>query len=258
MSNTLLSIVIPIKNEELILWETISILSEKFDQIIGKQLWNFILVNNNSTDNTKSIIEKICTRWPLSKSVFEVKKGYGAALRTGLDYVDTPYALIIDVEQWDIPFIIWAWKNREKYDLFMGSKRADSTISKQPFYRWLLSWGLNTLLRFLFNFRGTDTHGQKLINLKHMETVVKSCMMGRSLYDTEIVLRACRGGYSIAEAAVAFSEKRPTRNFMLEKIIWNLLGMVKLYRIMLQIPFKTPAVYRRFLREDILEVTGGN
>ncbi len=252
MTQMLLAIVIPIKNEEKILWDTACELAKLFDSLVGKQQWKFILVDNNSTDRSKFIIEKITASWPASKHFFELENGYSPTLRRGLSQVDTPYTFTIDAEQWDIPFIVWAWQHRDEYDLLIGSKRTDTTLGRQPYYRRMLSWGLNTLLRYSFNFTGSDTHGPKFIRMQSMHHIMNKCLMFQSLYDTEFVIRAYRSGLKLAEAAIAFTEVRPPRNLMFEKIVWNLVGIVKLYRIMRNINAGSPAQYQCFSREEVL------
>ena len=50
-----LSIVIPLYNEEEILSEMIKIIASGCDKIIGTGEWQFILVNNGSTDRTRRV-----------------------------------------------------------------------------------------------------------------------------------------------------------------------------------------------------------
>ena len=54
-----LSIVIPLYNEEEILWEMINKIAAGCDNIIGHGEWLFILVNNGSSDGTQKIIDEI-------------------------------------------------------------------------------------------------------------------------------------------------------------------------------------------------------
>lgn len=242
------AIVVPVRNEENILWDNVSVLATLFDRLIGKQQWKFIFVNNASTDNSHSILEKIKSTWLLSKILFEERKGYSYAIKAGLKEVDTPFAFIIDVEQWDIPYIVWAWEHREEYDLLIGSKRLEPVFNRQTWKRRFLSWGLNKILQLCFQYPGTETHGQKLIHIQHIKPILESCKMEVSLYDTELVLRMGRNGHPIAEAAVPFREVRGPRNGMLEKFTRNVVGIIKLYRLMSKIPSQTTVRHDRFSR----------
>ncbi len=57
-----LSVVIPIFNEEEILWDNMEHLAGKFDEIIGPGRWQYILVDNGSVDDTRNIVERIIQR----------------------------------------------------------------------------------------------------------------------------------------------------------------------------------------------------
>jgi glycosyltransferase involved in cell wall biosynthesis len=95
----LLSVIIPIRNEEAILWENAGTLADALNTIVGVGRWRFVLVDNGSTDTTPAIIRKIVESWPPSFDVYAARPNYGAALRAGLSRVDTPYATIVDVDQ---------------------------------------------------------------------------------------------------------------------------------------------------------------
>jgi glycosyltransferase involved in cell wall biosynthesis len=249
-----LSVIMPIYNEEEILPGMLEALSVHFDRVIGRGAWQFVMVNNGSSDRTGEIIEHFRARWPSTVSVSEASPNYGLALRAGVGAASAPWLHLIDVEQWDIPFLNWAWRNREKYDLFIGSKRADPTLNRQHALRRFLSWGLNALLQFFFEFSGTDTHGPKLINRATLQPVLDRCVMDRGQYDTEIVLRSVRAGLRIVEAPIPYVEKRPPRNTIVLKVIWNLIAMNRMRYVMRDVPFRGPVRIWRVTREDLLAV----
>lgn len=249
----LLSVVLPIYNEEEVLWEAALKYAFYFDQFVGKNLWQYVLVENGSTDRSMEIIEKIKIKWKNSKLISLSKSNYGNALRAGILNSDGKWVLIMNVDHlWDSPFFNWAWDNKEKYDLIIGSKRADPTLNMQDQYRRLLSAGLNSLLMYLFDFVGAESHGMKLLNFKSMCEVAKKCIMRRGQFDTEMTLRALRKTLWIAEVPMPYMEKRNPRNFMLKKIGQNVLDMFKLHRIMKKVPYEGQLKYRRFCRLDMI------
>jgi glycosyltransferase involved in cell wall biosynthesis len=246
------SVVIPIYNEQLILKENLQTLAQFFDRLLGTGSWLFILVDNGSTDGTPRLVEEAIERWPLSRGIRLADPNYGAALKTGLRVATTKWVFVVDIEQWDIPFMTWAWANRTSYDMFMASKRADPTINFQEPHRRLLSAGLNAMLQVLFGFSGTDTHGPKLLNRESLETMIQACVLDRGQFDTELVLRAIRGAKSVVEVPIEYRESRPHRNWMFKKIVWNLLALRRLRRVMQGVPFEGYVLYYRFSRKDVL------
>lgn len=247
-----LAVIVPIYNEDDILWKNIEAFSEKLDETIGSSKWQYILVDNGSTDKTPEIIHKIIDRWRGSLSVNLDKPNYGKALRVGLDACEGPWAHIINVEQWDPLFLEWSWKMREHYDLILGSKRADPTINFQSPYRRILSWGLNSVLQLFFEFTGVDSHGLKLLKMKTMRPILRQTVMNRGQFDTEFTLRTIRAGLWIAEVPVVYEEQRPPRNWMVSKIAWNVRDLLRLRRMIRRIPYAGCLKFHRWSRHDLL------
>jgi glycosyltransferase involved in cell wall biosynthesis len=246
------SIVIPLFNEERIIEDNLASLANFFDRLLGPRNWLFILVDNGSTDRTPELVRAAVERWPLSRVVNLAEPNYGAALKAGLRAATTKWVFMLDIEQWDLPFLVWAWNYRSYYDAFIASKRADPSINHQEPYRRLLSCGLNALLQVLFGFTGTDTHGPKLLNRVALQSIIEVCQLDRGQFDTELVLRAMRSGKRIVEAPMEYRELRPARNWMVKKIVWNIFALRRLVRVMKNVPFDGPTRYYRFAREDVL------
>ncbi len=246
------SVVIPLYNEQAIIDRNLETLAAFFNDIVGAGEWLFILVDNGSTDQTPSKVRAAVERWPLSRCIDLPEPNYGAALRAGLNAATTRWVYLLDIEQWDLPFMAWAWLNRDSYDLFLASKRSDPTLNFQTAYRRFLSTCLNGLLQALLGFSGTDTHGPKLIDRRSMGALIGLCTLDRGHFDTEMVLRAIRSQKRIVEIPVVYRENRPHRNWMIKKIVWNLLALRRLVNVMESVPYEGLIRYRRLTREDVL------
>lgn len=250
----LLDVVIPVYNEEAILRENAERLARYLDQVIGKGAWRFIFIDNGSQDRTRAIIHELIAEFGAGLYVHESEPNYGRALRAGLKAASSPYVHTCDIEQWDIPFLAWAWSMREKHDYFVGSRRSDPTISKPPFVRRFLSWGLNALIQLFFSYMGTDTHGPKLFNLARLRPIIDICVCDRGQFDSEIVLRAVRAGLRIAEAPIAHAEHRPPRFAIVKKIGWNIVAFTRLNGVLSKVPYTGMVNFHQFSRSDVLEV----
>ena len=104
---------------------------------------------------------------------------------------------------------------------------------------------------------GADTHGPKLIKMETMRPLLEQCILTRGQFDTEFVLRALKAGLWIAEAPTRYMEHRPPRNFMIRKIIQNLIDQVSLFRQISPIPYSGPVKFHRYARID-LDAVGSN
>lgn len=173
-------------------------------------------------------------------------------MRAGLLQATTRWTYLLDIEQWDLPFLAWSWMNRDSYDLFLASKRSDPTLNYQTAYRRFLSTSLNGLLQALLGFSGTDTHGPKLMDRTALDSIIRVCSLDRGHFDTELVLRVIRAQGRVVEVPVVYKENRPHRNWMVKKIVWNLLALRRLVKVMESVPYAGPIRYRRLSREDIM------
>src|SRR5262249_29052835 len=200
------SVIIPLYNEQNILNENVETLARFFDTVVGHGRWYFLFVENGSTDSTAALADAAAARRPPSRVIHLPKPNYGIALKAGLQAATTKWVYVVDIEQWDFPFIAWSWKNRNAYDVLIASKRADYSICHQHFYRRILSCALNGLLQVFTQFSGTDTHGPKLLNRVSLQTIIDACALDRGQYDTELVLRAVRGQKRIIEAPSEYRE----------------------------------------------------
>ena len=177
----------------------------------------------------------------------------GEALFQGLMIARGPWAYVINVDFFDVPFIRWCFKTRGVYDLVMGSKRADYSLNQQHNYRRLLSWGLNTILQTALGHVGSDTHGQKFLYLPALRPIFQQCVLRRGQFDTEFTLRASRQQLWLAEVPVPIVEVRAPRNLMLTKIARNIVDINRLRGLMRKVPIKAMR-YHRWSREDVERV----
>jgi glycosyltransferase involved in cell wall biosynthesis len=246
-----LSVVVPVYNEEAILLDMAAQLAPHLDAIAGEKRWQFVLVDNGSRDRSPEICSEVVKRWPESVTITLEEPNYGEALYQGLTHAVGPWAFIINVDFWDVPFMRWCFSTRGVYDLVMGSKRADTSLNQQAPYRRLLSWGLNTILQTVFGFVGSDTHGQKFIYLPALLPIFERCVMRRGQFDTEFALRASRARLWLAEVPVPIVEVRRARNLMLHKIARNIIDIFRLHRLMREIPVEAAMRYHRWSREDV-------
>jgi glycosyltransferase involved in cell wall biosynthesis len=248
-----LSVVVPVYNEQDHLWEMAKVLGEALDRIVGPSCWQFLFVNNGSVDGSQNILEEITAAWPASKIIDLNRPNYGTALRVGLQAAEAPFAYVINVDFWDPLFLRWSWANRAQYDLILGSKRADPTLNHLPAYRKFLSAGLNMIFQVFFDFVGRDTHGQKFVRLAAIKEILPLCVMERGQFDTELTMRALRGGLWVAEVPVPIVQARSPRNLMLAKIYRNVADLLRLRRVMRTVP-SVRTRYHRWSREDMEEM----
>jgi len=251
MSNFLLSIILPVKNEENIIKESIISFHNEIKETLNSENFEFIIILNGCTDKSEEIINPLKEKYKI-KLIKLNKSNYGLSLREGILNAKSDFVFILNADIiWDKKYFNWSWSNKSKYAIILGSKRADPTLNFQPIYRKLLSKGLNSILNILFDSVVMDTHGLKLVDLKKTIEIIKNSKMTRGQFDTEFTLKALRGGLDIADIPIVYQEIRNPRNLMITKIFQNIYDLFFLYRIMKKIKYSSNIRYRRFSREDL-------
>ena len=90
-SNPLLSLVVPLYNEE----ENVSILCEKVERALTNYKYELILIDDCSNDNTKENIKSLKNP---NVTLIELKKNYGQslAMSAGFDFANGDYIITLD------------------------------------------------------------------------------------------------------------------------------------------------------------------
>ncbi len=251
--NLKLSVFAPVYNEG----ETLPILVDQMgpflDHFVGKNLWEFVFVDNGSVDDTKDIIMTVKEKYPFTQYVYLQVPNIGEALYTGMLKAKAPWGLLINVDWWDPLFTVWAWNSREDYDLFVASKRLDPSLDHRSEFRRFLSWGLNFCLKVLTGYRGSDTHGPKLICMDKIRPIIQKCSLRRGQFDTQFTLAAHRRGFRVAEFPIGVQEIRKRRNTMIKKIVQNVIDVCRLSIKVRKFKNEGPVKFNQFKREDALE-----
>lgn len=90
--NPLLTVVVPVYNEEQALPSLASCLIE----LCQAKGWMTIFVNDGSRDHTRQILDQLSSSQNVRVVHHKVNRGYGGALKTGIRYVTTPYLVTMD------------------------------------------------------------------------------------------------------------------------------------------------------------------
>jgi glycosyltransferase involved in cell wall biosynthesis len=225
------SVIIPVYNESQTLWWSVKRLLlqlQKSKEIVKN--FEILLVENGSKDNTWQICEKLKKMSRKIKLVRMDRPSYGLALKNGILMAEHEYVVIFNADFWDVKFLEEAMKLMSSCDLVVGSKTSLAARDKRPWYRQQISYWFNALLRIVFNFPGTDTHGIKLFKKSKIAPLMDTCRTSHELFDTEIVLKAVRRKMVYAEIPITVREIRPTRYNNLKRIYNTMSDAIKIFK----------------------------
>jgi glycosyltransferase involved in cell wall biosynthesis len=234
-----LSVIVPIYNEEEILEKSILGLLNGLEGTLGLQNFELILCENGSRDRSLAIARSLAS----SSSRVRVESldipSYGRALRHGIHVANGNLLIIFNADLWDLDFARIALNQRTLYDMLIGTKNARYSVDERPLHRRAITRSFNLLLRVMFGFEGTDTHGMKALEAYSLKPIVAQCQTEDEIFDTELVLRAQRAGLLIAETPVRVREWRPSRYGLVARIPKTIRDLVLLMRTLATDQFST-------------------
>jgi glycosyltransferase involved in cell wall biosynthesis len=224
----LISIVIPVYNEEAILRSAVVDLRERL-QPLG---WNYeiLLAENGSRDKTAELARALCDKYGELRSLSTGEPNYGKALCEGIRAARGTYVICDEIDLCDTDFHQAAVTELERgvTDLVIGSKLIAGAMDERPLLRHAASIAYTGLLRGLLGFRGTDTHGLKAFRRASLLPIVESCVADKDVFASELVIRAYRSGKHVVEIPIRVLEKRPPSINLFKRVPNVLTNLAKL------------------------------
>lgn len=209
-----ISIVIPIYNEEAILHAAVVDVRERLRPL--GWTYEIILAENGSKDRTVEIGQELAEKYADAdggqvKIISLGEPNYGKALKQGILLSRGELVICDEIDLCDVDFHSRAIEILEsgEADLVIGSKLAAGAEDDRPVIRHAASIAYSSMLKLLLGFRGTDTHGLKAFRRLALLDIVRSCLVDKDVFASELVIRADRGGVRTREIPVRVIEKRP-------------------------------------------------
>jgi dolichyl-phosphate beta-glucosyltransferase len=212
-----LSVVVPAYNESARLPETLSIVRPYLNSL-GKR-WELIIVNDGSVDTTMELIraEQALDPEHLRGIDIQPNGGKGRAVAAGVAASRAPLVLITDADLStpidELGKLLAALG--EGYDVAIGSraKRGSQVVVSQPFHRVLMGKIFNLLVQLVVLPGFWDTQcGFKLWRGPVAREVFAAMKLnGNVAFDVEVLYRARRAGYRVAEVPVRWFDSVPSR-----------------------------------------------
>lgn len=227
MDAPLLSVVVPIHNEERYLPGALAALRNELDEVGAA--YEVILAENGSTDATAALAAAAAREAPSVVRLLRLPEpNYGAAMRAGFREARGQWVANFDIDYFSGDFLRAALAQADRADIVLASKRAPGADDRRRALRRLGTAGFNFLLKLLFRSRVSDTHGMKLIRRQVVEEVVPLVGSTLDLFDTELVIRAERAGYRITEVPARVEEQREARSSFLSRVPRTVAGLLRI------------------------------
>jgi glycosyltransferase involved in cell wall biosynthesis len=210
-----ISIVFPVFNESFIIEQVVRNYLAEFQGRVPD--FEIIVAEDGSTDDTKSVLERLSHELPIHVYMGEQRKGYQQAVIDAIALATKPWVFVVDSDYQFAVIDFWRLeKHRDANDVILGKK----SPRRDPLYRVLLSKGYNLLLRLVFHvpYKDMDT-GFRLIR-KSVADELAPQVKYMSFFTAEFVVRAHYAGRRIVEVPVPHYSRKigSTTIFFISKL----------------------------------------
>ena|SRR3989344_8555704 len=222
-----LSVVIPARNEEQLVKSVIL----EITSYLKRKGYSFeiLVVVNGCTDKTKEILREL-SKDKKQINILTSEPGYGIALKKGLRAARGDFVAIFNVDYYNLHLLDLAEIDMYGKDVIIGSKRTFWAEDNRSFVRKTISLFFNLFLRIVFGFKGSDTHGIKLLRKTVIDKVLPRCKTSSDIFYTELIIRAQKEGFKMADFPVTVEEKRPSRFTFVDRTLKTPLNIYHLYK----------------------------
>lgn len=212
-----LSVIIPVYNEARRLPRALSLCQQYSD-------WEFIFVNDGSTDQTVDLIKT--TKFKLV--TYPKNRGKGFALKQGVKEATRQWILITDVD-FSTPLSELPKLAKIQADMVIGSRKTTGAkITKhQPAVREWLGRQFTNLTNLWLNLNVSDvTCGFKLFKTTAAKKLFSQVKINRWGYDAEILYLARQENLTIAEIPVVWRNDERTKVNLSIDIARSLIDLI--------------------------------
>jgi glycosyltransferase involved in cell wall biosynthesis len=221
------SIVVPVYNEAAFLPEAMPLLIAELES--AGVAYVLSIVENGSNDGTAEVARGLA-----GDATVEVMSlatpDYGAAMRDGFLAAEGEWVVNFDIDYFSGDFLRSVIAVAESADIVIGSKRDPESDDRRPAIRRLATFVFNQLLRTILSSKVSDTHGMKAFRHEVITKVAPAVNSTKDLFDTELVIRAERAGYRIAEVPVIVEEMRQAKSSLIKRVPRTIRGLLRIRR----------------------------
>jgi dolichyl-phosphate beta-glucosyltransferase len=203
------SVILPVYNEQACIHQT-------FDAVVGYLYthanYQFIFVNDGSTDRTKQILEnriKAAQTQQIYLLSYQPQGGKGFAIRQGVAYAEGDYICYLDSDlAYSLDHLDLLVEQLQNCEVAIGSRNlAASHIKGLKFSRKVAGKVFNLLSRSLLNLRYRDMQaGIKGFQKSAAKAIFKQQSLTGFSFDVELLYVAEKRGYAIAEVPAIVSD----------------------------------------------------
>ncbi|PSB29655.1 glycosyl transferase, partial [filamentous cyanobacterium Phorm 46] len=205
-----IAVILPVYNEANCIEQTFEKILE-FSQ--KNHAYNFIIVNDGSTDNTLQIIENQLKTFPthhIKLISYSNRQGKGYAVKKGGEYVDADCICFMDGDlAYSLEHLEPLVEKLEKFDVVIGCRNLDrENFRNLTLLRKISGKIFNFISRKILNLAYRDMQaGLKGFKQSAAQEIFKQQTITGFSFDAELLFLAEKKGYTIGEIPARVSEQ---------------------------------------------------
>jgi dolichol-phosphate mannosyltransferase len=204
-----LSVVMPAQNEEGSVGHTVEGLVEALDREAID--YEIVVVNDDSEDSTEAVVAAIGAENPrvrVHRSHYE--RGFGMAIRAGLDVFDGDAVAIVMADASDNPRDLVRYHHllEEGWDCAFGSRfMPGAEVHDYPRLKYLINRLANQFIRVLFRHRYNDTTNAFKAYRREVIETIQPLLSKHFNLTVEMPLKAIVRGHSFAVVPTSWTNR---------------------------------------------------
>ena len=209
------AIIVPVYNETRAIANTVKRIQAICKQVPGYD-FEIICVNDGSSDDSGEILAGL---QGITVLAHEVNRGYGAALRTGLDYCSQDWIFITDADgTYPLEDFVDLLKCAESgFDMVVGSREGAGIVGKP--LRRLARWILREMVHGLTGVMVPDLNSGMRVFKKSLYTELRHLLPLGFSFTTTLTVASLYGGHKVRYVPVRYQHRigrsniRPVKDF---------------------------------------------
>lgn len=222
----MLSIVIPVYNEEVIIKQTVSNMLKELYK--NKIKFEMIIVNNGSYDNTEKVLNSIKDK---NIKIIKLKKNqtFGGGVIEGLSTTKGSFVGITCAdEQVDPGVIIRLYKIAAKKNLDFC--KGDRRLKYKKWFRRFASMAYKVLVKVLFMLDARDINGYPIIMKRNVYKSINP-QSRNWIINVEMLYKAKKNKYKVTEIPIGYGERKGGKSHVNFQVIWSMFVDILKYRL---------------------------